>query len=348
MSEELETIKLDYKMLLNKSLTLYGASGSGKSAIIIDMLYHLSGHVSQILVYCPTDPSNRTYSNGVVPTPLIHYEFNIEQIEYIWARQEMMASVYAKANDMKVLESLYQKLQLSDVNRMLAKIRESKVDNIREIKDTYFDERMQKGKIAKIEEKYKELITLIYKKYINDYRSRLSNARLTEDEQHSLKYLNFNPRLVLVFDDCASDIKKYEKHPAVRKLFYQARHVHITLILACQDDKDIESSLRKNAFVSMFTTDACANAFFSRKANDFPRDMIKKVDKLCTALRWDKPYFEKLLYMRQENKLYKLVADLHDGFQFGSVTVREYCKSIERNGAAVDKNNPFYSDFLSS
>lgn len=345
MENEPPTLKLDYKLFLNKSTVLYGASGTGKSAIIIDILKHLNGHAGQILVFSPTDPSNKTYSDGVVPSPLIHYDLDIPRLEQIWARQEMMSTVYARANNFAVLESLYQKLPPSGVDMYLNRVRKSRHEHIREVEDTYFEPHTRKAKTAKIEADFAEITTLIYKKYIRDNKRRLGVMKLTDDERHTLKYLDFNPNLVLIFDDCAAEIKKIEKHEVVRKLFYQNRHQHITLLIACQDDKDIESSLRKNSFVSIFTTDVCANAYFSRKANDFPRQMIKRVDALCSTFKWDKPYFEKLAYVRQENKVYKLVAQIHDDFAFGSPALREYCKSIERNGASVDKNNPFYSDF---
>jgi ABC-type dipeptide/oligopeptide/nickel transport system ATPase subunit len=345
MADTLDELRLDYRLLLDRSIAIYGASGTGKSAIIVDMLWHLNRHADQILVFCPTDPSNKTYSCGVVPAPLIHYEFDIELLERIWARQEMMAAVYARANSPEILESLYSKLGLTSVNSMIQRVRESKRDHIEEIKDTYFEKNAQKAKINKIEEKYKELLALIYKKFIGDNVHRLSGVQLSSEEQFALKYLNFNPRLVLIFDDCASDIKKYEKKEVVRKLFYQARHVKITLIIACQDDTDIASSLRKNAFISVFTSDICANAFFGRKSNDFPRELAKRVDVVSMQLRWKPPDFEKLVYLRQENKLYKFVAELHDNFCFGSSPLRNFCSNIERNGTNMDKNNPFYGEF---
>jgi len=345
MAETLEDLRLDYRLFLDRSIALYGASGTGKSAIIIDILKHLNGRADQILVFSPTDPSNKTYSSGVVPPPLIHYEFDIELLERIWARQEMMAAVYARANNPDVLESLYRKLGLDTVTKMIQKVQDSKREHIEEIMDTYFEKSAQKAKITKIEKQFKELLIMIYKKCIGDNAHRLSGVQLSPEEQFTLKYLNFNPRLVLILDDCASDIKKYEKKAVVRKLFYQARHVFITLMIACQDDTDIASSLRKNAFVSVFTSDTCANAFFGRKANDFSREMTKKVEALSMQLRWKPPYFEKLVYLRQENKLYKFVAEIHDGFCFGSSSVRNFCRTIERSGTNMDKNNPFYGEF---
>jgi len=345
MDLDLPTLKLDYKLFLDRSITLYGASGTGKSAIIIDILKQLKGHANQILVFSPTDPSNKTYSSGVVPTPLIHYEFDIELIERIWQRQEMMATAHVRANNFTIIETLFNKLRLTTMNGVMNRIRASKMEHINEIRDTYFDEKARKTKIAAIEEKYQELIVAIYKKTITDNKHLLPDNTLTPEERFVKRWMNLNPRLVLIFDDCASELKKFEKHPTVRKLFYQARHNKITLIIACQDDKDIESSLRKNSFISVFTTDACANAFFTRKANDFPKTIQKRVDLYCSAMRWDEPYFEKMVYVRRENKVYKFVAEIHEDFQFCSSSVRDYCRSIERSGTTMDKTNPFYGDF---
>ena len=55
-------------------------------------------------------------------------------------------------------------------------------------------------------------------------RELLKQKHLTEDEKYSLMYLNFNPRLLLIFDDCSAQLKPFFNKEIFRMLFYQNRH----------------------------------------------------------------------------------------------------------------------------
>jgi hypothetical protein len=94
---------------------------------------------------------------------------------------------------------------------------------------------------------------------------------LSEDERCCLQHLHFNPRLLLIFDDCAAQLKPFFNKDVFRLLFYQNRHSFITVVLCCQDDTDLPANLRKNAFLSFFTEPVICTANFGRQANQFSK-----------------------------------------------------------------------------
>lgn len=353
----LDELQINYKDFMDKTTALYGASGSGKSAIIVDILYHLRLHIGQIIVFCPTDPVNHTYSgsdsgdDGIVAKPLIHYKLTEDLIIKIWKRQEMLAAVYSRANQQTVLESLFAKLQLGNVNKILDRADAQKAEHISKIEDQYLDKGIQKKKIAELEEKHVEFRTLLYKRYIMANISTLSRMNLSTDEAFSLKYIGFNPRMVVIFDDCSADfanIKSKDARNIFEKMFFQNRWVYLTVILAVHDDKLIDAELRKNAYISIFTTRQSAYSYVERKTNCFGRDTIKAIAKISEEV-FIQGQHQKLAYIRQQDKFYRVTATYRKDtpFTFGADSIRHYCDAIKSSGLSMDRNNEFY-DYFSS
>lgn len=342
-----EELELDYSLFLDQSTILYGASKSGKSKFIIDILFHLKNKISQIIVISPSEQSNGTYTKtGTVAPPLVHYSLNEQLLITLWKRQEMLSAVYNRANKPEALRALFNRLDLSqkirDLINGINEIREKKKE---EIEEQFIDKATQKKQIEEIDMKYQELLTVIYKVHIAKYKDKLKEFNLSPDERFSLKYLNFNPRMVLIFDDCSAQFKKI-KTPAGKAtlgdIFYRGRHVYLSVVIAVHDDKLLDSEWRKNSFVNVFTTPHAAHAYFKHDSNGFSRETLKRVSEWLPHVFQG---FQKLIYIRERDKFYRCTAKLHDDFQFGSECVRYYCKKIESNGVVIDKSNQFYGYF---
>jgi len=341
-----DDLVLTTQLLMDKSLVIYGPSGTGKSKIIVDVMAVLNPSVDQIIVISPTDPGNGTYSTGdVVPTPLIHYKLTDTLLETIWARQEMFAAVYSRANKVTVLHSLFNRLNLVKVKDILEKAEIAKADKIREATQQYTD-KSRAGKVVEgIENEYERFFMLVYKQYISENRERLARMNLNPDEAFTLRYLDFNPRLLLIFDDCTADFKKLKSPKAksiMGKLFFQNRWAFITVVIACHGDKNLDADLRNNAFMSMWTAPNSANVYFAHEANGFTSETAKKVSHWAPNIFKG---FQKLVYIRDHDKFYKYTANLHKGFKFGSPAIRSYCKKIKSDGLSMDANNEFYQYF---
>ena len=64
------------------------------------------------------------------------------------------------------------------------------------------------------------MLNLLYRKYITPHYNELWRKKsLSEDERYSLYYLHFNPRMLLIFDDCAAQLKPFFTKEIFRLLF---------------------------------------------------------------------------------------------------------------------------------
>lgn len=349
---ELDELEITADLFLNKTSILYGASCSGKSKFIEDILHKLRHLVKQIVVVCTSEPTNHTYggtdsSPGIVPKPLIHYKLTDEIIIKIWKRQEMLASMYSRANDPVILENLFNRLGMRDVNRILARADAAKAEQVVTVTEQYVDKAVQKKKIAEIEEQFTEFKLLIYKRYIIANASTLSKMELSIEERHALKYIGLNPNMVLILDDCSADfnnLQTKEAQTALSNMFFRGRHVFLTTIIALHDDTMLDVELRKNAFISIFTTKQSAFAYLDRRNNG-----LKSMQKKVTA-SFESTFvgFQKLAYIRQHEKFYRTTASDHAGepFTFGANSIINYCNTIKSTGVInVDKTNEFYDYF---
>ena len=343
-----EELQLHYKDVLDRSLLFYGASGSGKSFLIKHCMYILRRHIPQVIVINPTDPTNHTYSSGCVKKPLIHYTLTEDLLINIWKRQEAFSAIYAKANDFYTLEKLFNRLDLPSVRPLISRVHSCKAQHIAAVEEKYSDSKsIKKRKITEIEEQFKEFITLIYKRYIEKHRSDLMSRQISPDEVFCLKYLKFNPRMLLILDDCTADFKRIKSPTAkaiLGKMFFQNRWAYMTILIAVHDDKMIESELRKNAYISVFTTPASAHAYFTRSSNAFATDTRRKIAAWQEAGLWS-DRIQKLVYKRQEDTFYRFTAEDFGEFQFGAPILKEFCDKIEARGVNIDPNNQFISLF---
>jgi hypothetical protein len=358
-TNSIESFKFTHKIFLHKSTMVYGESESGKTVIIVNILKTLKSFIDQIIVICPTDPSNHSYSGnidaitneqkGIVPSPLIHTQLTAELIEKIYKRQEALAACYEKANRQDILELLFNKIKHKEEKAMkfLELATRQKIEQEKNIRDTYLDKNAIEKKINKISKNFKEFHTAIYKKYIAKYSEDLSRLNLSEDEKHTLKYISLNPNIIIILDDCSADLKdkKIKACPSFNKFFFQGRHVYITFIISLHSDIILDTAFRRNAFVNIFTTRSCASAYFERTTNAFDPDAKRKAKEAIQYIQPMNEGFRKIAYIRTENKFYTLAAEKDDNFSFGCPALRYFCDKIKIKGASTDSTNPFNNYF---
>ncbi len=337
----------NYKKFLDRSTILFGESGTGKSTIIDDMLFQIKPFVGQIVVFCPTDRNNKAYSGGRVPLPCIHDKITDEVLKDIWSRQSALTQVYKRANNPEILRKLFARIQNQTGLTAIEGAKRKQREYENEIKNE-MDEGAAKCAIAEMDKDTKKLIELIYKHYINENRSKLLKMNLSKNEQYSIKYLNINPRLVIIFDDCSSQLNSLKKNKVIQDIFYQGRHVYITTFIAIQTDKVLDPELKKNAFVSIFTEESCASAYFERKSNDLDKEAKNRARNACKMAFSPLPTLkhQKLAWVRDEKRFYKLIATKHDDFRFGNPIIWNYCEQIQADLGEVSSDNKFMQDFM--
>ena len=338
LNATLPELVFDHKLFVDRLTIFLGASGSGKSTVMVHVLSAIKAYVDQIIVISPTDRQNHTYDCGMVPAPCIWYEITDKLLNDIWDRQNALVNVYTRANNLNILRQLFNKIPNNGENK-------SAIDGIGKKLLEYKTSDNNSIPIEEMEANCNKLITLIYKKSIGKFRGELINMHLTEEEKFTLKFFDLNPRLVLIFDDCTEQLKKFKSHPVIQKLFYQGRWAHITCLMACHTDKALEPELKKNAFITIFTEETSAHSYISRISNDFTKEGKVKACAACNVAFTPLLKHQKLAFVREKGQYYKFTADIHKGFKFGNEHIWKYCDSIQAQPGASNINNKFINGF---
>jgi hypothetical protein len=364
-------LTLTHDMIIDRTIVLYGPSKTGKTIFVKTILQAVQGHIDQVLLVCPTEPSNRAYA-GTIPQPLIHYRLHLADpaakkdtpikaaerfLQAIYDRQDMMAAIYTRANTLATLAALYARLPGAERRRGDSYIASLERKRRRATRAARARHAGAPGRadeqVKKVDERFEKMLVLVYKKFLTPHVARLHRLwrRLSEDERYSLEYLHFNPRLLLIFDDCAAQLKPFFNKEIFRKLFYQNRHSFITPVICCQDDTDLPTNLRKNAFISIFTTAIVASTNFDRASNKFPKTTRSYVAEIIPEV-YGKPgspgEFRKLAYIREDPRaqhFYHTTCDYPRTQLFGSGPLQELCGEVEAKGTTMDDTNPFFETF---
>jgi hypothetical protein len=358
-------LPISASMFVDRTIAIYGPSKTGKTVITKHIMNTVKEHIEQILIVAPTEPSNRSYE-GFVDPPFIHYRMYLADpnhpkkddgvkgamrfLEAVWQRQEMMAAIYTRANNAEVLAKLYGRLPKADRAeglRYIEAINDKRGRVIERVRKQFAAEAgRREEKVKEVNEKFKKMLILLYKKYIApQYETLWECSDLDEGERYSLYYLNFNPRLLLIFDDCAAQLKPFFNKDIFRLLFYQGRHSFITAIMCCQDDTDMPTNLRKSAFLSFFTTPIVCLSNFERSSNKFPKTERKLVNEIIGDVFKG---HRKLAYIREDDRrqhYYHVTFPFPKVFRFGSEASHELCDSVQSTEVTMDKDNPFYDRF---
>lgn len=334
--ESIKELTYNYNHFIDKSTIIFGESGTGKSVIIRDILFHLNNHVDQILVISPTDKQNNLYSD-IVPLPCIHYTITEELLKNIWDRQEALVATYTNANKQEHIDSLY--------GRIKNKLESEKIINQLTMKLLEQRQTTKKEEYQKMKDELNATIVNIKKHIISQHRTELILCNLSKEEAFSLKYFNLNPRIVIVFDDCTSLLDKFQKNEIIKKLFYQGRWTNITTLIACHTDKALNPEIKKNAFIHIFTDRNITNAYINRASSDLTAEGKKIALSACEQVFVKTIPYQKMIWMRLEKTYYKFTATNREKFRFGSDIIWQYCKKISATEGTVNSKNPFILDF---
>ncbi len=341
-------LELSTKLFLDKSIVAYGASDTGKSVITRDIMYHLRDAIDQYVIFAGNADCADDYEKLGAKRPLIHKGLDMEVFRKIWDRQDMMTAVYTRANNPDTIKSLFAKLRLEKIEKFIKELDRKKQTDIAELSAKYKDEEPSKitEEGGKIHKQYSEFIQAIYKYSIKKFRIRLTALDLNQEEKYTLQYIDFNPRILIVIDDCGSDLWKHRNDPLIQDMFTQGRHLYITFILALQDDKMLPAELRKNAMVSIFTTNICATAMFNRTSNYYDKSVKQKAKEAIVDTFTDGSPFRKLVYIRKGDKFFRCVATPRDKIEMGTNTLNNFCEKISRaDTSTMNEQNQFYKLF---
>jgi len=344
---------------LNKSVIFYGPSGSGKTTLMKDLMYITRYLYPLVFAFAPTNYEKHDFDK-LIPTPMIFEDFGLKDIKNIFNRQRAAASIYNTANDLAVLNKLFQRIADRRAYSFLERMKTLKKKIGRQIESQYSDEpAVKKVKLEEIEDNFKMKLIKFYKHVIAPKVKRLNNMNLSKEEQYAVEYIGFNPHTLLVFDDSTSELRSIIKEgkkkgkgedPGAGMLndfFFRGRWNYITHWYAIHDDVGIDPDIRKNAFYSIFTDKSTALGFFTKGANSFSATEKKKAEHIINVIFDTKkaPAHAKLVYSRLEQKFYYVVADTHEDFKMCAHVARRYCDKVHRKNMLIDNSNPYVNRF---
>lgn len=357
-------LELKQEHVLGRTVALFGPSGTGKTVVIKNIMRLLRDKVDQVIVVAPTEPANRSY-DGFVDPVFIHYNPAVPDasgrppteawkgmlnlLEAVWKRQEMLSGVAKRAASLPALSALFARLPAADQARGLRVVQRmgEKREKIRArlARELAGEPGRRAEEEKRVNARFRELLALLYRRHIRPRADELWNRDLSEDERFSLQYIDFNPRLLLVLDDCAAEYSQAFKRDVFRRLFYQGRHVNITFVLSLQDDTDLAANCRKNAFLSFFMTDVVCRANFGRVSNNYSKPTRQFVEEVADEVFVG---HRKLAYLREDPSkqfFYHITFSVPRAFRFGSRAAQELCGAVQSAAGEMDKNNPYFRRF---
>lgn len=372
---EITQFELEREHIIDQSLILVGPTKSGKSVIIRDVLYRVRESFNNAVCFAPTEGSNGLY--GKLFHPLcVHTQLGYPRtfltksgkekkedgadaferfLEEIWERQELRMANYRTAHDLEILPEVFAMIpskQRRGGVQLLAEIDKMERTTHRLLARRWPDPDDLKVKIEAVEEEFDASRRSIYRDYIRRYRrqlwSRLSALGDRADPTHLVvvTYLDFNPRTLLVFDDCAAELKPLFKREIFRKIFYQGRHQKITIIISAQSATDVPSEARQQSFVTFYTKPAAAVKSFGLASDGHDKAVMRNISKISDIVFDAKGGHKhrKLVWYRVGEGRYNLhyyTAAMRPSFSVQPPEVREFLDKSEVSRKEIGRGNKF-------
>lgn len=335
----------DPKTLINRLTMIFGESGTGKSYIIKHLLSVLQEHIPQIVVFSPTNPQNHTYDlEDEVPEVFIHTRVDVKVLTDVWDRQEIMREIYERANDATILRKLVDRIGDPGAVSFEKQLNE----RLEEIGREMFEHNppdIARAKMKIHEENAKSILTRLFKSIINTYADQLKKIPdLTDKEHHALKYRNFMPRLLIIFDDCTEQLKVARNNEIMQRIFYKGRHLFITTIIATHTDKTFDPEMKKQVFLMIYTAPECFATYVDRASNGMDKQQKAHAHEVKSRIFTPQFPNQKLVWDRNKKQYYRYTA-AYVKVRFCSEVIREYASKIKRRGEDTMRDNKYADRF---
>jgi hypothetical protein len=338
----------DVDNFLDKTTLIYGGTFSGKTTIIEEILYLVKDYIPNYLVIA-NENSMKAYKNKV-PMKCIKKDLSKKKLQQIWERQACITQLYETANDIKVLEALFKRIIDRETSAMINAVQKRANECIQVIESkSDIDYAQKKSQKTAIEELRIKKIKDLYKNAIRSNADKLVKAPLSDHEKVALEYIDLNPRLMIIIDDCTdkfgmwwSYFKKSEVNP-FKSIFFEGRHNYITLVFAAHDDKNVDTELRKNSRTTIYTTSQALMASIDKKSNGYTPKEKKMAEKLATKIFGDEKAVikthQKLCYVREDLHPFRYtIANLYPDFQLGCEPLWDLTKKMPKRTDPLSEN----------
>lgn len=350
----LEHSYLDY---LDRTTLIFGASDSGKSTIVEEIMHMIKQFIPNYLVIVPKT-SDKCYRKKL-PDRCIKENLTKRKLIQIWNRQFNLTQCCNMANDSVVLEKLFKRINDRKAEMEINFINVKTAKYVKLVEQSKIHPADKSGYINKFEEKRKTNLVRTYRNSIRQNLEKLSKMKdLSREERTALEYLDTNPRLMLIIDDCTEQFLKWQKYfPAGKednifeKLFYKGRHNFVTTVFALHEDKPISTEIRKNAKIIKFTTSQALIAALGRVGNAFSKQEKKIAEAAAPFIFDDTPTLKthkKMCYIRNDSHPWRYtIAKRYPDEKMGCDALYDLTEKMPKKESHLE-NNPFVKDLLKS
>jgi len=348
--------KKNFASLINRNIILYGPTGSGKSTVIRDLMHFTQKCYPIVFAFAPTNREKHDFDK-LIPAPLVFEDFGLKEVTDLYIRQRSTTEIYNNANEPKTLHSLFHRVASSRAKGFLEKLLHYKAKAIKEAEHRCESLSEKKNKRDEINTIFKEKLVHFYKQVINPNAKKLQSMDLSKEEKFALRYRFLNAKVLAIFDDAYTEIMKLLRegrkkgNETIKNFFFRGRHANITHWYGFQDDNKLDTEVRKNAFLSIFTNQQVALSYFNRPANSFSLQEKKRAEAAINVV-FDEELMgtkhAKLVYSRLDKYSFQyIISDEHEDkeIKMCSKAVREYCHKIKSKDSNFDMNNPYYQRF---
>lgn len=341
---------------VNKTIVIYGKRGTGKTVLVEDILYICRDSFSIVFIISGSNVSTDESFIGKVPNTCIKNGVTSEWLDKLMQSQTVRSHLYKTSQNIENLKHVFDFIDDHVVHDFKEKIDElfTKYNNSIDVSKTMSNVEKDRER-KKMKKTYKNELKNHYKqsiiKNLSILREKVKNGEIVEtDHKIVIKYIQFVPHILLVFDDCASQLKELSKLETIKNIFYNGRHFNITMLITTQSDKELPSEIRSNTDLSIFTTREAASTAFTRVG--FSSSVKKEADiysnAVFSSIKGEKNY-NKLVYNTNDdsNPFQYILGDEHEAFIVGSDALWQLGEKIDSKKKSINKGVEFsLDDFL--
>lgn len=343
-----------YDIYLDRTTFLFGGTETGKTTIIKDILFYLKNLIPNTMVVCPTT-SLGDYED-LFPAISFKTDLTKQDLIKLWKRQQDSTQIYEMVNDVDNLKLLFNHVYDRYTDNYIKELERKTANVITNIKAEVRDFAQQKKIIDDINEKKDKRIIIAYKntirKQLNTLKTLENNKQLSDMDKIIINYLDFNPRIILVIDDCSEKFSKWMKYfkkteeNVFEKIGYRGRHNFITFIVVAHDDTLIPPPLRKNCLISFYTSSQAVMSSFGKSSMGYTKNECKRAIECANKIfpfeegEEKSKSYEKFAYIKKSSSPFRYhIAKIRPGFKMGSQCLWDLSAKLPKKTHDISNNS---------